>query len=103
MKGFIVLLIFLFASLYMSCNTDKMRETNTNDAFQFKGLITKQGITTYMYGTHVISDERTTYALKSDTINLDAYIGKNVTVKGAKMEGYPLDGGPEFINVKSVE
>lgn len=71
--------------------------------FQFKGLIQKPEVTSYMYGTHTITENGKTYAIQSKTINLDLYISKKVTVKGTKINGYPLDGGPELIDVKGVE
>ncbi len=77
--------------------------TNKNNPFEFKGLLEKQGITSYMYGTHTISNDSKTYALKSSTVNLDAYIDKIITVKGEKISGYPIEGGPEFIDVKSIK
>ena len=63
------------------------------------GLIQKQGITTYMYGTHTITD----YALKSNSINLDNYIDENVSIIGEKIDGYPVDGGPDYIEVKKIK
>jgi hypothetical protein len=68
------------------------------------GTIAKPGITAFMYGTHLLQDERgkTLYALKSTTINLDAYVGKKVTVSGELIPGYPLEGGPEYLNALSV-
>ncbi len=58
-----------------------------------------------MYGTHILLDDsgKTLYALKSDTINLDNFNNKKATVKGDLVEGYPVDGGPDYLNVKSVE
>lgn len=69
------------------------------------GTIKQQGITTYMYGTHVLLDDtaNTLYALKSDTIKLDDYVNKKVTVKGDLIAGYPVEGGPGYLNVKAVE
>jgi hypothetical protein len=82
---------------------DTTRHINKNYSFEFKGLLKQQGITSYMYGTHTISNNSITYALKSSKINLDAYINKIVTVKGEKISGYPIEGGPVFIDVKSIE
>ena len=70
---------------------------------EFRGLLEKRGITTYQYGTHVISDTKKTYALRSELVVLDAYVGKTVTVKGVKIPGYPVDGGPEFLEVSEVQ
>lgn len=67
------------------------------------GELNKQGITTYQYGTHTISDGKTTFALKSATIDLQKFEGKKVTVHGNKVEGYPLEGGPDYLEVTKVE
>tara|TARA_B100000795_G_C22438197_1_gene300825 strand:- start:195 stop:476 length:282 start_codon:yes stop_codon:yes gene_type:complete len=75
-----------------SCNKDENNvETN--------GTIQKQGITTYQYGTHVI----TGYALRSGTLDLDNYIGQTVTVVGYLVKGYPVDGGPDYIEVEEIK
>jgi hypothetical protein len=69
------------------------------------GFIKKQGITTYMYGTHVLLDDngRTLYALRSDTFDLNKYINRKVTVRGYLVNGYPIDFGPNYLNVKFIE
>jgi hypothetical protein len=69
------------------------------------GTIKKQGITTYQYGTHILADSngKTIYALKSDTIELDDYMNKKVRVKGELVNGYPVDGGPNYLDVKRIE
>ncbi len=100
--------ILLALALYIgACLTSCTRE-NTIDLTQiypveFKGLIIKQGITSYMYGTHTITGNNKTYALKSSTVNLNDYVDKTVTIKGSKIDGYPVDGGPDYIDVKVVE
>ena len=68
------------------------------------GIIKKQGMTSYMYGTHVLVNEngRTLYALKSDRIGLDLYVGKKVVVSGELIPGYPVENGPNYLNVGSV-
>jgi hypothetical protein len=69
------------------------------------GTIQKQGITSYMYGTHVLLDDngRTLYALRSDTMDLNNYINRKVTVRGYLVKGYPIDSGPDYLNVKFIE
>jgi len=67
------------------------------------GVIQKTGVTTYMYGSHTISDNGETFALQSTRINLDRYINKRVIVKGSQVEGYPVDDGPKLIDVKEVQ
>ena len=51
-----------------------------------------------MYGTHVISG----YALRSDLVSLDDFINRNVTITGYKIDGYPVDGGPAYIEVTDL-
>src|SRR5215210_4133073 len=99
-----IVLFSLITCMSLSCFTKKNTASiKENYPCQFKGLLKKQGITTYMYGTHTITNEGKTYALNSTTINLDTLIDKTVTVKGNKINGYPVDGGPELIDVKEVE
>jgi hypothetical protein len=70
-----------------------------------EGTILKKGTTSYMYGTHILvnADGVTLYALKSENLNLDDFIGKKRIVKGDLIKGYPIDGGPDYLNVKKVE
>jgi hypothetical protein len=69
-----------------------------------EGTIKEQGFTSYMYGTHVLvdSNRKTLYALRSESIDLDLYVGKKVTVTGVPVAGYPVDNGPVYLNVSSV-
>lgn len=69
------------------------------------GVIEKKGVTSYMYGTHVLKSNDIggkSYALKSDVINLDQYVGEKITVTGEFISGYPVDGGPDYVNVESI-
>ena len=71
------------------------------------GVVEKPGMTTYMYGTHAVTDERTgtPYALTSETVDLDAYVGEEVTVYGAPVPGYgggEVEGGPALLEVGEV-
>lgn len=98
------LFVLLITVILLSCSKENTADiAKETYPFQFKGLLKKQEVTTYQYGTHTISLEGKTYALKSSTINLDTHVNKTVTVKGTKVAGYPVDGGPEFIDVKEVE
>ena len=72
------------------------------------GVLEKPEITSYMYGTHAITDEAsgTRYALRSKEEGLlDRYTGQRVTVSGTPVPGYEsgLEGGPPFIEVNQVE
>ncbi len=74
---------------------------NHNNQMKVKatGKIQQQGMTTYQYGTHRIAK----YAIRSSTIDLDNYIGQTVTIIGQLIEGYPIEGGPEFLEVVDIK
>lgn len=69
---------------------------------EYTGTIEAAGITSYQYGTHRLITNDDTYALKSEKVNLSDYEGKKVTITAEKVEGYPLEGGPIFLNVLSI-
>ena len=71
------------------------------------GVVEKPQMTTYMYGTHAVTDERTgtPYALTSEDVDLDAYVGEEVTIYGAPVPGYgsgEVEGGPALLEVGEV-
>ncbi len=86
-----ILFNFLICISIISCN----KKNN----IKITGTIYKQGITTYQYGTHVIKN----YALRSNSIDLDLYIDSVITVVGKKIDGYPVERGPEYIEVKKIK
>ncbi len=72
------------------------------------GTIEEAGVTTYMYGTHVVVDEQTGafYALGSETVDLGYHAGQPVTVYGTLVPGYEygqVEGGPPLVDVTWVE
>ena len=72
------------------------------------GIVEKPEMTTYMYGTHAITDDDsgTPYALTSKDVDLDAYVGEKVTIYGAPVPGYEggqIEGGPALLEVGEVE
>jgi hypothetical protein len=78
------------------------------------GVLEKTEATTYQYGTHAISGKllngnpenfktETRFALKSDRVRLDDFVGKKVVITGVKVPGYPVDFGPDFLDVTAVE
>ncbi len=96
MKVFKLLLVVIIICLsIISCNKDN----SDPNPVEVTGTIQKQGITTYQYGTHTISG----YALRSSSVTLDNYVNQNVTVVGYKIEGYPVDGGPDYIEVEKIK
>jgi hypothetical protein len=68
------------------------------------GIVQQQGVTTYQYGTHILVDVNgnTIYALKSDVVPLNNYMGKKVELQGIPVEGYPIEGGPEYLEVVTI-
>jgi|SRR6266478_7397042 len=87
-------------------------EVNGNDIggeknmVEAKGIISRPDATTYMYGTHALVEagsERISYALSSKKINLDKYVGRYVHVSGSQVPGYPVDGGPPYLEVFKVD
>lgn len=71
---------------------------------KLSGVLVKPEVTAYMYGTHALENTgQLSAALKSNSINLDAYVGKQVRITGKRVEGYPLEGGPDLIEVMDIE
>ncbi len=68
-----------------------------------KGILQKPEFSVYMYGTHVLvgEDGKVLYALRSDTVDLDLYVGEPVLIEGIKIHS-GLDFGPPYLNVKSL-
>lgn len=70
------------------------------------GTLEKPDATTYMYGTHSISDQyQGYYALRSASVDLDAYVGQAVEVYGTLVPGYEsgqVEGGPPLVEVTQV-
>jgi hypothetical protein len=88
----------------MACWACEKGNEIPNNEMVVSGIISPQGITTYQYGTHTIdcTDSEIYYALESETINLDDYLSKKVTIKAEKIEGYPLEDGPVYLKVKAI-
>ena len=95
-----ILILSLFTAVITSCSS--MRNTGGSETVSLTGNLQKMGITTYQYGTHTINSGGKPYALKSSSLNLDTYVDKQVTLRGNKVSGYPLEGGPDLIEVSEV-
>jgi hypothetical protein len=100
--GYLVIMTVLLMNV--SC---KNNETLTPNNVVVEGFIQKIGITTYQYGTHILLKDKTStevnYALKSSKIPLDDYIDQKVKITAKVVEGYPVDGGPKYLEVESVQ
>ena len=101
-----ILLILVSSIIFIACKKDQTENLpsvhnacdNISGLCEITGTLQKQGVTYYMYGTHIISG----YALRSDLVNLDDFINRNVTIIGYKIDGYPVDGGPVYIEVTDL-
>ena len=70
---------------------------------QVSGII-KSGETIYGYGTHTLFDQdNLIYMLISNDVYLNDYLNKYMTLKGKKVQGYPLnEGDPELLEVIAI-
>ena len=96
----LVLILSLAIVVLSGCTS--MKDSNTPTRVTATGTIQKLGMSTFQYGTHILKTADKTYALKS-TFSLDPYLDKTVTIKGKKVSGYPLEGGPELVDVTLVK
>ncbi len=93
-----VVLSFLIISFF-TCNMFNFGEISA------KGKIEVLEVSTWMYGSHILLDENgsSSYALTSDIIDLNKYNNSVVTVYGDLIDGYPVDSGPEYLNVTYIK
>jgi len=96
-----ILTLSLFIAVISGCSP--LKNANLGATVTASGTLQKLGMSTFQYGTHLLKTENKTYALKSGSINLDTYLDRKVTIKGKKVVGYPVDGGPELIDVTLVK
>lgn len=89
------ILLVLYISI-AACNND-------DEIVKATGMLEKQGITTYQYGTHVLKTNDRVYALQSSDITLDSFTNDIVTIWGEKIEGYPIEGGPVYLEVHTIK
>ncbi len=95
-------LVFCLVLLAISCSKSK-KDILSENQIEITGIIKAQGATTYQYGTHTIQENNVLYALTSTDLNLDNYLNKNKTIIATKKEGYPISGGPIYLNVDKIK
>lgn len=91
-------LLFAVGIIFFTTNCSNMKN-QTQQGQEISGVVEEQGITSYQYGTHTLNSGETFYALTSESVDLDALIGQHVTLKVEKVDGYPIEGGPEYYRV----
>jgi len=99
-----IFLILIFVMSFLSCERSENLPAAYNPCNTVTGLceitgtIQKIAVTTFQYGTHLISG----YTLRSNSVILDDFINHNVTIIGYRIEGYPNDGGQVYIEVTDI-
>jgi len=96
-----LLILMTVVCIYSGCRT--IMPTGSKNVVQISGTIEKLGMTTFQYGTHLIKSGNITYALKSSKVNLNSFLTEEVRLKGTRVEGYPIENGPELIEVLEVD
>ena len=94
---------FLITGLILLIFTATCGKASTDRGMEITGTIQEQGMTSYQYGTHTITNSETFYAITSDSVDLNDYLNREVTIRAKKVEGYPVDGGPEYLRVLEVK
>jgi uncharacterized protein YceK len=98
MKKILILLMIGFA--LTGCS--RMKEKSAPGMVQLNGKIEKLEVSSFQYGTHTLKQGEKLFALKSDKVNLDDYLNKEVRLKGIKVTGYPVENGPDYIDVEEI-
>ncbi|WBL25886.1 hypothetical protein [Zunongwangia sp. HGR-M22] len=98
MKPTVFLSSFFLLVITATCNNQKITSN-----MKLTGLIEAAGITSYQYGSHVLKTDDKTYALTSGKVDLTELEGQTYTIIAEKVEGYPVDGGPEYLKVLEIE
>ena len=96
-----LLILFTVLGIFSACST--LTPTGSKSLIHLNGIIEKPGMTTYQYGTHVLKTGNRTYALKSSKVDLSSFMAEEVKIKGTKVDGYPIENGPELIEVLEVD
>lgn len=96
MKQILAVVAIATLALFTSCSTNKK-------LMEVTGTVERLEMSTFQYGTHTIKTEDSFYAIKSKKVDLNDYNAKIVTIVGEKIEGYPVDGGPVYIDVVKVK
>jgi len=84
--------------LTSTCN----KESQKDNYLEVTGTLEVIQMSSWQYGTHTISNDTIFYALRSEKTDLAPFEGKTVTITATKIEGYPVDSGPEFLEVTEV-
>lgn len=98
--SFIIGFLFLISACGNSKNAAQSEEEGQQ--MTMKGKLDVAGMSTYMYGTHKFYVKDTYYAVRSDKYDLNEYVEKVVTIVYTKVDGYPVEGGPEYLEIIEI-
>jgi len=104
----LALVLFVAAPASAQGGAGAGQEKSESSAVEVTGVIEEPEITTYMYGSHTITDEASgeRYALRSEEEGLLAdSTDRRATVSGTLVPGYEngaVEGGPPLIEVDEV-
>ncbi|HKJ33821.1 MAG TPA: hypothetical protein VKA34_18460 [Balneolales bacterium] len=92
-------------SIVLLVGCSSIPSNNSADTVSSSGILQKNSISTWQYGSFLLNDNngKPMYALKSLKIDLSLYTSQKVKISGIKIKGYPVDGGPVFLNVTSIQ
>ena len=96
-----VLPVFMLIVLVSACSKEHYSHADS-ETILLHGTIEKQGITFYQYGSHVLIGDGYVYALTTDRMDLNFYIGTEVEIRGTRIAGYPQEDGPDYIRVLAI-
>lgn len=96
----LTLFLLAFSLFFFACDSSVDSVEKQNQI----GVIHKIEASTWMYGTHTLNDAsgKPIYALTSSTIDLNKFENKEVRISGNLIDGYPVDGGPKYLNVTGI-
>lgn len=95
--------LIIVSGLFLFFFTATCSNATQNEKMEVTGTIEKQGMTSYQYGTHTLTNDEGYYALKSETVDLDEYVDQTASIIAEKISGYPVDGGPEYLMVLEIK
>jgi hypothetical protein len=101
------LLVIILATVMVIpalCYGDRHDKAEEKTTYAYGIINRKPKWHTYNYGTHVLRDQDANklYALRNVRFDLDQFVHQKVIIKGTLVTGYPLEGGPDYLDVESV-
>lgn len=99
-----IFLILMTVILMTACSSMRSNDKEAHSYYNYSGVLAPLEMSIWQYGTHTLTtDEGDFYAVKSESIDLDEYVGQPVHIKGTEIEGYPVDNGPKFLDIEKIQ